>query len=163
MTRHNVRTSEPAPVLVAVDIDRDEAGGSSEGIRARALGDQRLGELHDELLGYPGGTAQAASPTGVVLPLRYRHGDRELSFFSISTAVDTAPDVTVEELAIEAFYPPRTRPRPPRFARWGSPADQPRGPASTARSRTGRPGAFRAAAPGTRCSWTRRECQATVR
>lgn len=90
---------------MAVDIDRDEAGGSSEGIRARALGDQRLGELHDELLGYPGGTAQAASPTGVVLPLRYRHGDRELSFFSISTAVDTATDVTVEELAIEAFYP----------------------------------------------------------
>jgi hypothetical protein len=31
--------------------------------------------------------------------------------FSISTAVDTATDVTVEELAIETFCPPM-RPRP---------------------------------------------------
>jgi transcriptional regulator with XRE-family HTH domain len=73
--------------------------------RAAALGDERLRELHDELLGYPGGTAEPASPAGVVLPLRYRHGDQELSFFSISAAVGTATDVTVEELAIEAFYP----------------------------------------------------------
>jgi transcriptional regulator with XRE-family HTH domain len=73
--------------------------------RARALGDQRLSELHDELLGYPGGTVEAALPTGVVLPLRYRRGDQELSFFSISAAVGTATDVTVEELTIEAFYP----------------------------------------------------------
>jgi transcriptional regulator with XRE-family HTH domain len=76
--------------------------------RARALGDQRLDELHDELLGYPGGTAEAVSPAGVVLPLRYRRGDQELSFFSISAAVGTATDVTVEELAIEAFYPADT-------------------------------------------------------
>jgi hypothetical protein len=40
-----------------------------------------------------------------VLPLRYRHGDQELSFFSISATVGTATDVTVEELTIEAFYP----------------------------------------------------------
>jgi len=73
--------------------------------RAAALGDQRLSELHDELLGYPGGTAEPASATGVVLPLRYRHGDRELSLFSISAGVGIATDVTVEELAIEAFYP----------------------------------------------------------
>ena len=45
-------------------------------------------------------------PAGAaVLPLRYRHGDRELSFFSISAVVGTATDVTVDELAIEAFYP----------------------------------------------------------
>ena len=73
--------------------------------RARALGDHRLNELHDELLGYPGGTAETVSPAGVVLPLRYRHGEQELSLFSISAAVGTATDVTVEELAIEAFYP----------------------------------------------------------
>jgi hypothetical protein len=41
----------------------------------------------------------------VVLPLRYHSGDRELSFFSIHAVVGTASDVTVEELAIEAFYP----------------------------------------------------------
>jgi transcriptional regulator with XRE-family HTH domain len=73
--------------------------------RARALGDQRLNDLHDELLGYPGGTAEEAASVGVVLPLRYRHGDQELSFFSITSTATTATDVTLEELAIEAFYP----------------------------------------------------------
>jgi transcriptional regulator with XRE-family HTH domain len=73
--------------------------------RARTLGDRRLSELHDELRGYPGGLAEVASAPGVVLPLRYRLGDSELSFFSISAKVDTATDVTVQELAIEAFYP----------------------------------------------------------
>jgi transcriptional regulator with XRE-family HTH domain len=85
--------------------------------RSRALGDERLMELHSELAGYPVGRAGAASadgaaspaghrsPPGVVLPLRYLHGERELSFFSISASVGTATDVTVEELTIEAFYP----------------------------------------------------------
>jgi transcriptional regulator with XRE-family HTH domain len=73
--------------------------------RARALGDQRLLELHEELLGYPGGLATEPSATDVVLPLRYRHGDTELSLFSISASVGTATDVTVDELAIESFYP----------------------------------------------------------
>jgi len=85
--------------------------------RAQALGDERLMELHSELLGYPDGrdgvvSANGAaspagdrSPPGVVLPLRYLHDERELSFFSISASVGTATDVTVEELTIEAFYP----------------------------------------------------------
>jgi hypothetical protein len=37
--------------------------------------------------------------------LRYRRGGQELSLFSISAVVGTATDVTVAELAIEAFYP----------------------------------------------------------
>ena len=74
--------------------------------RARMLADPRLSELHDELLGYPGGLAEARELAGaVVLPLRFRHGDAELSLFSISAVVGTATDVTVNELAIEAFYP----------------------------------------------------------
>jgi transcriptional regulator with XRE-family HTH domain len=73
--------------------------------RAAALGDQRLSELHDELLGYPGGIDETLEPDGVVVPLRYLHGDQELALFSISAAVATATDVTVEELAIESFYP----------------------------------------------------------
>jgi len=40
-----------------------------------------------------------------VLPLRYRHGERELALFSISAVVATATDVTVDELAVESFYP----------------------------------------------------------
>jgi hypothetical protein len=77
--------------------------------RAGALGDQRLLELHDELLDYPGGTDETFPAGDVVLPLRYRNGDqegdRELALFSISARVSTATDVTVEELAIESFYP----------------------------------------------------------
>jgi transcriptional regulator with XRE-family HTH domain len=72
--------------------------------RAQALGDQRLRDLRAELLGYPGG-AEVTPPDGVVLPLRYRRGGQELSLFSISAVVGTATDVTVQELAIEAFYP----------------------------------------------------------
>ena len=72
--------------------------------RAQALGDQRLRDLREELLGYPGG-AEVVAPDGVVLPLRYRLGDQELSLFSISAVVGTATDVTVQELTIEAFYP----------------------------------------------------------
>jgi hypothetical protein len=73
------------------------------------MADQRLRELHAELLAYPGGEAEAAAPAvlagAAVLPLRYRLGDQELSFFSISAVVGTATDITVDELAIEAFYP----------------------------------------------------------
>jgi DNA-binding XRE family transcriptional regulator len=78
--------------------------------RARALADQRLADLHAELAGYPADGASAdvshcGPGDGVVLPLRYRLGEHELALFSISAAVGTATDVTVEELAIEAFYP----------------------------------------------------------
>jgi hypothetical protein len=40
-----------------------------------------------------------------VVPLRYRHGDGELSLFSMTAVVGTPMDVTIEELAIESFYP----------------------------------------------------------
>jgi transcriptional regulator with XRE-family HTH domain len=73
--------------------------------RASALGDQRLHELLDELRGYPGGAEESFPAGDVVLPLRYQHGDQELVMFSISAKVSTATDVTVEELAIESFYP----------------------------------------------------------
>jgi transcriptional regulator with XRE-family HTH domain len=73
--------------------------------RARTLADQGLAELHQELAGYPGGTDEPAPADGVVLPLRYRHDGSELALFSVTTTVSTANDVTVEELAIESFYP----------------------------------------------------------
>jgi hypothetical protein len=77
--------------------------------RAQTMGDQRLLDLHGELAAYPGGTAGSPAHTDVVLPLRYRFGDEELAFFSISATVGSATDVTVEELAIEAFYPADAR------------------------------------------------------
>ena len=78
--------------------------------QAEATGDTRLAGLHDELAAYPGGQAEpppdrALSMSGVVVPLRYRAEDRELSFLSITAVVGTPMDVTVSELAIESFYP----------------------------------------------------------
>jgi transcriptional regulator with XRE-family HTH domain len=73
-----------------------------------ATGDPRLTELHEELRGYPGGEPGEPCeswPAGVVVPLRYRVADRELAFFSMTAVVGTPMDVTVEELAIESFYP----------------------------------------------------------
>jgi hypothetical protein len=71
-------------------------------------GDTRLAELHAELAAYPGGEshpAGASRAADVVVPLRYRSGGVELSFLSITALVGTPMDITVEELAIESFYP----------------------------------------------------------
>ena len=77
--------------------------------QAETTGDTRLTELHDELTAYPGGESEKPpQATDVVVPLRYRSGqgdDNELSFLSITAMVGTPMDVTVEELAIESFYP----------------------------------------------------------
>jgi hypothetical protein len=73
--------------------------------RAEQTGDARLAELLEELSGYPGGAEPAAPSANVVLPLRLQHDVGELSFFSIAATVETAADVTVEELVIESFYP----------------------------------------------------------
>ncbi|MDT5260397.1 MAG: hypothetical protein QOD10_5477 [Mycobacterium sp.] len=67
--------------------------------------DPRLAELHAELLGYPGGMAERPALTDVAVPLRVRHGDRELSFFSMTAIVGAPRDITVAEVAIESFYP----------------------------------------------------------
>ena len=40
-----------------------------------------------------------------MVPLRYRSDNEELSFISLTAVVGTPMDVTVEELAIESFYP----------------------------------------------------------
>lgn len=74
--------------------------------QAQAAGDARLTELHDELAAYPGGEASRPKPTDVVVPLRYMStANQELSFLSITAVVGTPLDITVEELAIESFYP----------------------------------------------------------
>ncbi len=73
--------------------------------QAAATGDPVLADLVAELRGYPGGESEAPAPTDVVVPLRYCHNGRELAFFSITAVIGTPLDVTVEELAIESFYP----------------------------------------------------------
>lgn len=67
--------------------------------------DAQLGELLEEVEGYPGPDAERAAPGDVVVPLRLCVGGDELSFFSIAASVVSAVDVTVDDLHIEAFYP----------------------------------------------------------
>ncbi|MDQ2837801.1 MAG: helix-turn-helix transcriptional regulator [Actinomycetota bacterium] len=75
--------------------------------RVSATGDSRLTDLLDELHGYPGGTQPTPAPlsSDVVLPLRLRTAAGELAMFTVSAAVETAADVTVQELVVESFYP----------------------------------------------------------
>jgi transcriptional regulator with XRE-family HTH domain len=73
--------------------------------QAQATGDQRLVTLHEELAAYPGGQDAPPAVADVVVPLRYQAGERQLSFLSITAVIGTPMDVTVEELAIESFYP----------------------------------------------------------
>jgi len=63
--------------------------------------DARLADLLAEL-----GPAEASAPTpGLVVPLQLRAGDAVLSFLSTTTVFGTPREVTLSELAIEAFYP----------------------------------------------------------
>jgi len=76
--------------------------------QAEATGDPRLFSLYSELEAYPGGHGDEApppQPTDVVVPLRYQAATQQLSFLSITAVIGTPMDVTVEELAIESFYP----------------------------------------------------------
>lgn len=74
--------------------------------QAQATGDQRLTDLYDELAAYPGGeSGMPPQAIDVVVPLRYRSDEEELSFISLTAVVGTPMDITVEELAIESFYP----------------------------------------------------------
>jgi transcriptional regulator with XRE-family HTH domain len=68
--------------------------------QAAATADPVLRELHAELNAYPGGLA-AIKPDGLVVPLRFG----PLSFFSLTSVLGTPLDVTLSELAIEAFLP----------------------------------------------------------
>jgi transcriptional regulator with XRE-family HTH domain len=71
-------------------------------------GDPDLRRLQDELLSYPGGTDGVDSNHNgeVMVGLRMAAADgTELSFYSVISTFGTALDVTVAELAIEAFFP----------------------------------------------------------
>jgi hypothetical protein len=71
--------------------------------------DPALARLYDELRAYPCDESEPEielpGPGDVVVPLRIRHGDRELAFFSTVATFGTPLDITVAELAIESFFP----------------------------------------------------------
>lgn len=73
--------------------------------QAETTGDPVLASLLAELRALPGGTDAPLPRNALVVPLRYRLGERELSMFSMTTVFGTPLDVTVSELAIETFYP----------------------------------------------------------
>lgn len=77
-----------------------------------ATADDGLQELQRELLSYPRpagpphpGPAADRTYAGVVVPLRLRTDSAIFSFFSTTTVFGTPVDVTLSELALEAFYP----------------------------------------------------------
>jgi transcriptional regulator with XRE-family HTH domain len=71
--------------------------------------DAQLEQLYEEVRRYPcDGAAvdvDVPGPEDVVVPLRFRARDGELAFFSTIAAFGTPLDITVEELAIELFFP----------------------------------------------------------
>jgi transcriptional regulator with XRE-family HTH domain len=73
-----------------------------------ATGDAELEHLYEELIAYPNVQPPGAHhslESELLLPLRLREEDGELAFFTTLTTFGTAADVTLSELAIEAFYP----------------------------------------------------------
>ncbi|MGI8689428.1 MAG: helix-turn-helix domain-containing protein [Thermomicrobiales bacterium] len=68
-----------------------------------------LADLYTELRAYPcdrpDPEIEAPGPGDIVVPLRIRHGDRELTFFSTVATFGTPLDITVAELSIESFFP----------------------------------------------------------
>lgn len=79
-----------------------------------ATGDAQLQALHDELAGYaqlkdsgpPADAAQAAAEVaGLVVPFLLRTDAGLLSFISTTTLFGSPMDVTLQELAVESFFP----------------------------------------------------------
>ncbi|CAB3972473.1 XRE family transcriptional regulator [Burkholderia cenocepacia] len=76
-----------------------------------ASGDRTLHTLRDELAGYPAPAGQPDDTHArtdfaeIAVPLRLRTAAGELTFFSTTTVFGTPVDVTLSELAIEAFFP----------------------------------------------------------
>jgi transcriptional regulator with XRE-family HTH domain len=71
-----------------------------------ATADPVLSALAQELAAYPGGTDHPApTESGLVIPLQLRLGHQVLSLFGTVTVFGTPVDITLAELALEAFYP----------------------------------------------------------
>lgn len=67
--------------------------------------DPVLASLLEELRAYPGGISDSGEASGIAILLKVRHGPQLLSFLSMTTVFGTPIDITLSELAIEAFLP----------------------------------------------------------
>ena len=74
-------------------------------------GDAQLSALHDELAAYPVVTPGSEAPVGsgelsnVVVPFLLQTPVGVLNFISTTTIFGTPVDVTLQELAVESFFP----------------------------------------------------------
>jgi transcriptional regulator with XRE-family HTH domain len=94
---HVVDLAEYAAHLVS-RLRRQAERAATTGLRA----------LLDELTGYcrAAGLDPTAQPRDrIVLPLRLRHPDQELTLFSTVAVLGAPLDVTLDEIAIESFFP----------------------------------------------------------
>ncbi len=75
--------------------------------QVHVTGDPALSALYDEVRGYAGGSHEhsGSEPIDVVLPLRLRSPYGELALFSTIAVFGTPVDITLDELAIESFFP----------------------------------------------------------
>ncbi|WP_157250274.1 helix-turn-helix transcriptional regulator [Nonomuraea typhae] len=77
--------------------------------------DAELGALYEELLAPGPGSGSGSGPGSgdagrsvaaeVVIPMIFRFGGRELRLFSTITTFGTPLDITLDEIAIESYYP----------------------------------------------------------
>lgn len=71
--------------------------------------DPRLIELEHDLAAYPAPPAPKGKPwedaDAIALPFELKLGDQLLSFITTTTVFGTPADVTLSELAVEAFFP----------------------------------------------------------
>ena len=78
--------------------------------QVQATGDPQLQQLEQELRGYPvpadaDVTRLEGEVLGVLVPLRFRTDAGVLSFISTTTVFGTPVDITLQELALETFFP----------------------------------------------------------
>jgi transcriptional regulator with XRE-family HTH domain len=75
--------------------------------QAEQSGDPKVAALYEELRGFPGGESHDGPDPAqaIAIPLRYRYRDTELTFVSAILTFGAPLDVTISELAIEAFFP----------------------------------------------------------
>lgn len=69
-------------------------------------GDPELSALYEEVLSYgPHGDTAPPDPADIALPIRIRHQEADLCLFNTVTTFGAAFDVTLEEIAVEAYFP----------------------------------------------------------
>ncbi|MFF5208171.1 helix-turn-helix domain-containing protein [Streptosporangium sp. NPDC000396] len=78
--------------------------------QVQQTGDPQLSDLYSELVSYGApDQMQPPDPVDIAMPIRIRHRGVELSFINTITTFGAAFDVTLEEIAIEAYFPADAR------------------------------------------------------